>query len=341
MHYPGMNFKKLGQAMKRRQLSHLLGALLGSTSFPAFGQSKDKPTVGVLWPGTEAQCRPFLEALRKGLNEKGLIDGSSMRLVVRYADNRFEQLPDLARDLTTQGSRMIVAGGTTSVSAAQRAAPELPVVMAGTADPVAMGFARSLVRPGGRITGISILGEEFVGKQLEMLKEAVPAARTFAIFLHALNPGNPVFRRNFDNISRALGVRIDVMDIRAPLEEFPAMFDRAVQQSADGVLVFAEPIFDSHRETIFRLALERRLPTMVGFVPWVRAGALLAYAVDLVDAWRQAARYVSEILRGADPATLPIEQPTIFQVAINMRTARTLGIELPPLILARADEVID
>ena len=119
------------------------------------------------------------------------------------------------------------------------------------------------------------------------------------------------------------------------------MFDRAVQQSADGVLVFAEPIFDSHRETIFRLALERRLPTMVGFVPWVRAGALLAYAVDLVDTWRQATRYVSEILRGADPATLPIEQPTIFQVAINMRTARTLGIELPPSILVRADEVIE
>lgn len=326
--------------MRRRRFSHLFGALVWSGPFSAFGQSKDKPTVGVLGLASEAASRPYLEGLRDGLSKYGLIDGSTMRLVTRYADGRPERLADLVRELAMQGSRVIVTSGTTAVDAARLSAPELPIVMAGSADPVLMGFARSLARPGGRITGISIRGEEILGKQLQLLKEAVPAARMFAVFLQAANPGNPEFRKAFDNISRVLGVRIDVMDIRA-LEEFPAAFDWAVQQSADGALVLQDPSFDTHRETIFRLALERRLPTVAGNARWARAGALLTYALDLVDMWRQSARYVSEILRGADPALLPIEQTTAFQVAVNMRTARTLGLTLPPSLLARADEVIE
>ncbi len=150
-----------------------------------------------------------------------------------------------------------------------------------------------------------------------------------------------MFHKAFANISQALGVRIDVMEIGAPVEEFPGALDRAVQQSASGALMLADPLFDTHRATIFRLALERRLPTVVGLVPWARAGALLAYAPDLVDMWLQSARYIGEILRGAEPATLPIEQPTAVRVAINLRTARTLGIQIPSPIFGRADEVIE
>jgi putative ABC transport system substrate-binding protein len=326
--------------MRRREFSHLFGALVGSTPFSAFGQSKDTPTVGALSLASEAVARPYVDSLREGLGKYGLVDGRTMRLVVRYADARPERLADLVRELATQGSRVIVTTGTTAVAAAQRSAPELPIVMAGSADPVLMGFARGLARPGGRITGISILAEEIIGKHLQLLKEAVPAARRFAVFLQAENPGNPAFRKAFHDNGRALGVSIDVTDIRA-LEEFPDAFDTAVQHSADGAYVLQDPSFDTHRETIFRLALERRLPTVSGNTRWARAGALLAYALDFVDVWRQSARYVSEILRGADPAMLPIEQANAFQLAVNMRTARILRLSLPPSILARADELIE
>jgi putative ABC transport system substrate-binding protein len=326
--------------MKRRQFHHLLGALVGSTSLPALGQSKDKPTVGVLVSVSEELFRPHLAALRKGLADNGLVDGDSIRLAVLYADARLERLTDLARELTAQGSRVIVAGGTTATSAAHRAAPDLPIVMAGGADPVMMGFARTLAQPGGRITGISIVGEEILGKRVQLLKDLLPVARTLVAFLQASNPGNRVFRKAFASISRALDVRIDVMEIAAPVEEFPGALDRAVKEAADAALVAADPLFDTHRATIFRLALEHRLPTVVGLLPWARAGALLAYAPDLVDMWWQSARYVSEILRGADPATMPIARPTAIHVAVNMRTARTLGIQIPSPILALADEVI-
>jgi putative ABC transport system substrate-binding protein len=296
--------------------------------------------VGALSLASEAVARPYVESLRDSLGTYGLVDGSTMRLVARYADARPERLADLVRDLASQGSRVIVTTGTTAVDAARLSVPELPIVMAGSADPVLMGFARSLARPGGRITGISILAEEIMGKQLQLLKEAVPTARTFAIFVHAANPGNPAFHKVFDDSGHALGVRMDVTDIRA-VEEFPAAFDVAVQRSADAAYVLQDPSFDAHRETIFRLALERRLPAASGNAAWARAGALLAYGLDFVGVWRQSARYVSEILRGADPAVLPIEQPTTFQLAVNMRTARTLRLSLPPSILARADEVIE
>ncbi|WP_395712913.1 ABC transporter substrate-binding protein [Reyranella sp.] len=329
-----------GDRMRRRQFSYLFGALACSSPFAAFGQSKDRPTVGVLGLASEAQSRPYVEGLRDGLGKFGLIDGSTMRLVARYADARPERLADLARELATERSRVIVTSGTTAVNAAHLSAPGLPIVMAGSADPELMGFARSLARPGGRITGISIRGVELLGKQFQLLKEAVPAARTFAAFLHAANPGNPEFRKAFGDISQALGMRIDVRDIHA-VEEFPAAFDWAVRQSADGAMVLQDPSFDTHREAIFRLAVERRLPTVTGNARLARAGALLAYALDFVDVWRQSARYVSEILRGADPALLPIEQATAFRVLVNMKTARALGLALPLSLLTRADEVIE
>lgn len=326
--------------MRRRQFSLLFGALASSSPFSAFGQSKDKPAVGVLGLASEVVSRPYVEGLRDGLAKYGLIDGSTVRLVARYADARPERLADLARELAKQGSRVIVTSGSTAVNAAHLSVRDLPIVMAGSADPELMGFARSLARPGGRITGVSIRGEEILGKQLQLLKEAVPTARRFAAFLQALNPGNPEFRKAFGRISHVLGVGIDVREIRA-VEDFPVAFDWAVQQSADGALVLQDPSFDTHREAIFRLALDRRLPTVTGNARFARAGALLAYALEFVDVWRQSARYVSEILRGADPALLPIERATAFQVLVNMKTARALDLALPLSLLARADEVIE
>jgi putative ABC transport system substrate-binding protein len=327
--------------MRRRHFYHIFGALLGSAPLRSFGQSKGKPIIGVLVPVGEDGARHELTALRQGLTNYGLVDGDTIQVLVRYADNKVERLTDLARDLKAQGSQMIVASGTTTVEAAQHGAPDLPIVMAGSADPVVLGLAKSLARPGGRITGISIMGEGILGKNLQLLKELLHTAGTFAAFLQASNPGNPAFRKAFDNIGHALGVRINIVEIADPVAEFPGAFERAVQQSAVGALILADPLFFTHRKTIFRLALDHRLPTVGPNSEYAKAGSLLAYSWDVVDIWRQSARYISEILRGADPATLPIEEPTAFHFAINVRTARTLGIEIPPTILARADEVIE
>jgi putative ABC transport system substrate-binding protein len=296
--------------------------------------------IGLLWLGSAASEAKRVEALRQGLKDNGLVEGRDVRLIIRYADNQPERLVDLARELVNEGCRVIVASGTTSVSAAQKAAPDAPIVMAGSADPVAMGFARSLARPGGRITGISIYGEELVGKQLQILKEALPSARGFAAFLQAANPGNPIFHRYLEDGARALGLRIEIYDIEG-VDRFAAAFARAKQQAVDGVFVIADPIFVAHDREIFKLALDHRLPTMAGNSRWVHAGALLAYTVDIDAIARRSAFYVKEILRGANPATLPIEQPTALSLAVNMATARALGIRLPNTLLSRVTEVVE
>lgn len=332
---------KMGERMRRRHFHCLFGALLGAAPLPAFGQSKVTPIIGVLLPVGEDGARPILAALHKGLANYGFVDGDTIRVLVRYADNKLERLTDLARDLKAQGSRMIVAAGTTTVEAAHLGAPDLPIVMAGSADPVLLRLAESLARPGGRITGISIRGEAIIAKNLQLLNELLNGGRTFAAFLQASNPGNPTFRKAFGDISQALGVRINIVEIADPVAEFPGAFERTVQQSAVGALILADPLFFTHRETIFRLALDHRLPTVGPTVEYAKAGCLLAYALDYVDMWRQSARYISEILRGADPATLPIEEPTAFHFAVNVHTARALGIEIPPSFLVRADEVIN
>lgn len=296
--------------------------------------------IGLLRLGDAASDGWWRDALRRGLKDNGLVEGRDVRLINRYADDQPERLVDLARELVKEGCRVIVATGTTSVSAAQRGAPDTPIVMAGSADPVAMGFAHSLARPGGRITGISVYGPEFIGKQLQILKEALPAARGFAAFLQAANPGNPFFRRSLQDSARDLGLRIEIHDIDG-VDRFAAAFAWAKRQAVDGVYVIPDPIFAAHDREIFKLALDHRLPTMAGNLRWVHAGALLAYAVDITAIARRSAYYVKEILRGANPATLPIEQPTALSLAVNMATARALAIRLPNALLSRVTEVVE
>jgi putative ABC transport system substrate-binding protein len=278
--------------------------------------------------------------LRDDLRRRGFIDGQNVQLLVRFADGNPDRYADLARELAAAGSRMIITSGTTAVTAVQSAAPAIPIVMAGSADPVAMGLARSLARPGGNITGVSIMGAEMIGKRIELLKDALPSARAFAAFLQGANPGNDTFRRALDDAGRALGVRIHARDINSP-EEIEAAFDWASQLRVDGVFLIEDPMFASHRETIFRIATARRLPTVAGTVLYSRAGALVAYSINNAILARDTARYIAEILRGANPGELAIEQPTAFYVVINLKTAKALGITIPESLLARADEVIE
>ena len=320
----------------------LLAALLaGVLAMPGYAQQPERlPTVGLLFLAGEQEFRPIIEAVKEGLKEYGLVDGKTIRLVIVSADGKPERLPDLVRVLVAEGARVIVTSGTTSVSAAHRGAPNTPIVMSGSADPVMMGFARSLARPGGNVTGLSILGEEILTKQIQLLKETVPTARAVVAFLHPANPGNAEFRRIFSNAGRSLGVRIEARDI-ATKQDITTALDDAVRQSADGVQVIQDAFFIGHQELLFRQAIERRLPTVTASVDFAHSGALMSYALDFPAIARQSGRYVSKILTGADPATLPIEQPTAVRLVVNLRTAKLIGVTIPPSLLARADEAIE
>ncbi len=331
--------------MTWRRRTILAGAAACTVELPsmsAFAQPRnDLPLVGILQLGAAEPLAGWVEAVRRGLAQYGLVDGKTMRLAIRHADNDTRRLVGLARELAALGSRVIVTQGTTSVRAAQSGAPAVPIVMAPSADPVGAGFARSLARPGGNITGIGTIGPEIIGKRIEILKEALPAARSFAALLQAANPANARWRPVLDDAGRALGVRIHVREVSAS-GDFAAAFDWAADLKVDGVFLISDPMFDANIDAIASLALARRLPTIAGGTGSLsRAGALLSYAQEIDAILNRAGYYVAEILRGVDPGTLPIEQPTVFRLAINMRTARALGLTIPPSLLARADEVIE
>ncbi|TXL71764.1 ABC transporter substrate-binding protein [Vineibacter terrae] len=303
-------------------------------------RSGEVPTVGVLYLGSEESFQGRLEAFRNGLQSNGLSEGKSVRLAMRYANGDVGELARLARELEAAGSVLIVTSGRTSVQAVRTALPNMPIVMAPSADPVGAGFARSLSRPGGKITGVSILGSELSGKRFQLLKEIVPTAKTFAVLFHPANPGNEVFLKNSMAIAEVLGIEIKERAVTGPDEISDAMA-WAARLPAGGVYVGADPVFTQHKEAIFRTALAARLPTMTPDIGYVRAGALVAYGPDSLEMRRQAAGYVAAILRGAEAGDLPIAQPTKFELVINLKTARALGLTVPVTLLARADEVIE
>jgi putative ABC transport system substrate-binding protein len=304
-------------------------------------QSTDaRPTVGYLDPRSGSAAAEWIGWFRDELGRRGFVDGESVGLLTRYGEGDPARFADLARELVAAGARVIVTRGTTAVRAVHDAAPSVPIVMGGSADPVAMGWAESLSRPGGRITGVSIFGAEMIGKRVELLKQLVPSGRAAAAFLQSANPGNPAFREALSAAAAALGLEMKVREIGEPAELREA-FAWAAANAADGVFVIEDPMFFQHRQTLFGLAKEFRLPTVSGNVELARAGALAVYAIDAETVARETARLVAEILRGADPGVLPIVQPTRLRLVLNLKTAAALGLEMPPSLLAVADEVIE
>ena len=325
---------------RRTALGWIVAPIVGAGTGSFAQQSAGAHIIGLLRLGSATSESPWLDAFRQGLKDNGLVENSDVRLIMRYADNQPERLVDLARELVKERCQLIVATGTTSVRAAKDAAPDTPIVMAGSADPVEMGFARSLAQPGGRITGISVYGAELVAKQLQILKEAVPSARTIAAFLQAANPGNAVIRQNLENGARTIGLRVAIHEIEG-VGRFAAAFEWARQQAPDAVYVVTDPVFIAHNRTIFKLAIDHRLPTMTGTLSSVQVGALLAYSIDINAIARRTGYYIKQILRGIDPGSLPIEQPTEVSLAVNLATARALGIRLPIALLARSTIVLE
>ena len=288
--------------------------------------------IGVLATGTA-------EELREALREVGYIEGRNVILDVRPSEGRSERLDGLARDLAHSNVDVIVAMYPAAVFAAKRATATVPIVMVNTPDPVQLGLVASLGRPGRNITGTTSLSVDLSIKQLELLKEAVPRASRIAVMWNPDNPWHPITVKGLQERGRSLGVQLQMVPVRDP-NEFDAVFRTMMGDRGRAVLVLADPMTFVHRRRLADLAVRHRLPVMGGLREYAEAGSLMSYWADQRELVRKAASYVDRILKGARPDDLPIEQPTRYELVVNLNTARTLGLTLPPSLVLRAT-VID
>ncbi|HTS54722.1 MAG TPA: ABC transporter substrate-binding protein [Burkholderiales bacterium] len=303
----------------------------------AWGQQPVRiPVVGVLVTHA-AVDDPVFDSLRSGLREYGYEDGRNMTLEIVTAAGQLDRLPELAAQLVHEPVDVIVSPNEVSIRAAQKATTTIPIVMMGFGDdPVALGLIKSFRRPGGNVTGLYSLLSESEAKRLEVLKEALPRVSRVAVFWDAFG------RRSLDELQRtapSLAVRIEPIEIRGP-DDLDSAFKTAKRKKAGAVMLLWSPVIYVNRERVAALALDARLPTIFPFVPAVRAGALMSYGTDAADIYRRTAYYVDRLLKGAKPAELPVEQVSKFKLAVNLKTAKALGVRLPESILLRADEVI-
>ena len=291
--------------------------------------------IGILRPGSPPD--PYVDVFRQGLRELGYTEGRNISIEIRWAEGRDERLAGLAADLVRLKVDVIVAGGTATVEAA-KATTTIPIVMPVSSDPVRLGLAASFARPGGNVTGLALLSEELPGKWIELAKEILPRVSRVAVL------SDPQYSADQLSVSeaaaRSLGLRLQVLNVSRP-EEFATAFAEAKKNRAEALIVLGSAFFYAHRTELVALAAKQRLPTIYHQKQFVvGSGGLMSYGPDFNDLFRRAAGYVDKILKGAKPGDLPIEQPTKFELVINLKTAKALGITIPQSILLRADEVI-
>jgi ABC-type uncharacterized transport system substrate-binding protein len=294
--------------------------------------------IGLLVPATEATPSPWieLEALRTGLRDLGWVEGKNLLIETRWAGVSPQRQRELAAELKALPVALILALGTITIRAARDGAPGLPVVMINAGDPVGAGFVASLPRPGGDLTGTSAAGEEVMPKQLELLSAAVPQLKRVSVLMNSANPANGFFFDAMSLRAKTLGLRLDRIDIAVEGE-----LDRAIARAKGGALVvLGDPMFRRNRFRIIELTLRSKVPSVFGGREYVAAGGLMSYLSSNAWHWRSAASFVDKILKGAKPADIPVEQPTKFELVINLKTAKALGITIPQSLLQRADEVI-
>ncbi len=301
-------------------------------------QTGTVPRIGILSPGSPSSDAPNLDAFRQALRELGYDEGKNIVIEVRYAEAKLERLPALAADLVSlKVDVIVVAGGTAPTLAAKEATH--PIVMTYVGDPVARGLIVSLARPGRNITGLISVSPELSGKRLELLKETVPRLNRLGVLW---NPGSQGSTANFQEteaVARSFGLQVQSLEARNP-SELESAFKTATMGRADALIVVESVLTGVHRNRIVELATNGRLPTMVGQGRGVVAGGLMYYGPNFPDLHRRAATYVDKILKGAKPGDLPVEQPTKFELIINLKTAKQIGLTIPPSVLARADKVI-
>jgi putative ABC transport system substrate-binding protein len=317
-----------------------LCAMLFAFCLPADAQQATKvPRIGWLTASSLSAMTARIEAFRQGLRELGYVEGKNIVIEWRSVEGKADRLPGLAAELVRLKVDVIVTAGPQATRAAKEATVTIPIAMSFDNDPVGNGFVASLARPGGNITGLSTLSPEISGKQLELLKEVVPRLSRVAVLGSSTTPGNAQSLKETELAAGALAVQLQYLDVRDP-KDIETVFRAAGKGRADSVLVLAGSVVNSHRTQIAELAVKGRLPAIYFRSEFVEDGGLMSYATNITDLDRRAAIYVDRILKGTKPADLPIEQPIKFELVINLKAAKQIGLTIPPSVLARADKVI-
>lgn len=304
-------------------------------------QAGKVPRIGFLSLTSPSDRPALLDAFRQRLRELGWVEGQNLVIDYRYAEGRVDRLPDLAAELVRLKVGVIVSFGTQGVTAARNATGTIPIVMIAVRDPAGIGLIASLARPGGNVTGVSgSAGLEWVAKQLELLKETVPRIHRVAILSNPTNAYHQLAIRELNVAAPSLGVQLQLLDARGP-HEFDGAFAAMAKERVGALLVLSDAMLNSHRARLADLAARNRLPAAYGVRESVEAGGLMSYGPSFIDFHRRAAVYVDKILKGAKPTDLPVEQPTTFELVINLKTARALGLTIPQSVLGRADDIIE
>jgi putative tryptophan/tyrosine transport system substrate-binding protein len=325
--------------MRRREFIRLLGGAAAACPFAVRAQQAVRiPRIGMLLPTSAEIAAPFVDAFRQGLRDRGYIEKQNIAIEYRWTDGTLAY--EAALELVGLKVDLILAWTTTMATAAKGATKTIPVVFVGVSDPIGNGLVTSLARPGGNLTGFSNIARDLSSKQIELLAEIVPRINTVALLVNLGNPGTRVTLSEAENASRALGVTALTLDTRSP-DQIETAFAQLSTERVNGVVVLPEALFIAQRMKIAQLALTARLPTVFGRRENIDAGGLVSYGPSLRDDFRQAANFVDRILRGMAPSELPVEQPTRIEIVLNLKTAKALGLEVPPTLLARADEVIE
>jgi putative tryptophan/tyrosine transport system substrate-binding protein len=325
---------------RRKFLATLGGAAATWPLAARAQQSRNKRTIGYLSPATSPPTPAFTAAFSNALRDLGWIEGQNISIERRYAENRLERLPELAAELVRLNVEVIVAAGTLGPLAAKRATSTIPIVMTAAGDPLASGLVANLAHPGGNVTGSSLMVPDIAGKRLELLKEVLPRLAHVAVLWNAANPYPAIVFKETETAARSLGIEVQSLEVRSP-DDFNRAFGKARRQRPDALIEVEDPLTNSLHKRIVEFAAGEQLPSLHGIREEVEAGGLISYGASLPDLFRRAAGYVDKILKGAKPADLPVEQPTRFELVINLKTARALGLEIPATVLARADEVIE
>ena len=317
----------------------LLTTVLLTTTSLAEAQQPRVPRVGYLFATTSSETPDIVKAIREGLRELGYVEGRTIALEIRWAEGRYERIPALLAELVHIKVDVLVVATTPAALAAKSTASTIPVVMVAVGDPVGSGLVASLARPGGNLTGLSLLNAELHGKRLELLKEIQPRLSRVATLT---NPGNPIhaeFWKQTQAAAQALALQVQSIEVRGP-EDFAGAFATAVARHAGAIVAFDDPLTLGYSTQIATLAAKHRLPVIYGFREFPEVGGLMSYGANRRDLYRRTTVFVDKILKGAKPADLPVEQPTKFEFVINLKAAKQIGLTIPPNVLARADRVI-
>jgi putative ABC transport system substrate-binding protein len=330
--------------MKRRRFITLLGGAAASAAFGARAQQLRRvPRVGIVWIAPQSVVEPFHEAFREGLREQGYIEGQSIAIDARFAQGRLELLPGITEELLRESIDVLVAPATPVVQVLQKATRTIPIVMANVADPIGYGFVASLQHPGSNITGFSNLMVEQVGKNIELFREAFHDLSRLAVLVNPEVQDSALVLKEARASAQFLGFSLYAAEAREP-KDFDSAVKQASEQRCNGMLVSTvEGFFFANRFDIIEAAAKHRMPAVFAAPPFglAKAGALLSYGASTPDMLKRSAGYVDKILRGASPADLPVQQPIKFELGVNLKTATSLGLTIPPSILLRADELIE